>query len=72
MVQPPLEVHEVLVEYEGGGISNNESKGSPMTLHRSRTDRLGLTGAARKLDAIYSWVMMVRYRMHKFRIRRHH
>ena len=72
MVHPPLEVPEVLVEYEGGGISNNESESIPMTLHRSRTDRLGLTGAVRKLDAIYSWVMMVRYRVHKLRIRHHH
>lgn len=54
LVARPLEMPDVLVDYEGGGMSARRSAEIPRLLHAARARRLQLSGAALLADRLFT------------------
>jgi glycosyltransferase involved in cell wall biosynthesis len=50
LLAPPLEIDEVLIDYLGGGISEQRRSSIPDLQHRVRTERFNLTPLASRAD----------------------
>jgi glycosyltransferase involved in cell wall biosynthesis len=70
MVTPPTELPEVLVRYEGGGISEDRAKEIPALLHKVRVARLGLSGWLIQADRLWARSLRIRSSIGRRRRRR--
>lgn len=68
LIAAPLEIHQTLVVYEGGGMSAQRHHEISMLLHRVRVSRLSLTGGALRWDLLWTRCRESRMRFAQLRL----
>lgn len=63
VVAPPLEIDDLLINYEGGGLSENLGDQIPALLHNVRASRFGLAGGVRTADNVWARAQQARRRL---------
>lgn len=62
-VAAPLQIDELVINYEGGGLSENLSDQIPTLLHDVRASRFGLEGGLKTADYVWARAQQARRRL---------